>query len=94
MIESDERGRNFGKRGGINEAKSPEKAIQERREATTLMVVHTSASDIPPSPREPPASAFEETLNSVVTLFGEPDKPYVRVSLASQNSFLLRELCF
>ncbi|KAL8814194.1 MAG: hypothetical protein Q9223_006563, partial [Gallowayella weberi] len=52
-IPPDEHERNFLARAGKNRAQSEEKAIQEARELNTLMVVYTSPSDIPPTPREP-----------------------------------------
>ncbi|KAL8725558.1 MAG: hypothetical protein Q9166_007281 [cf. Caloplaca sp. 2 TL-2023] len=52
-IPPEEHERNFSARGGKKQALSEEKAVQEQREMTTLMVIYTSKSDIPPSPREP-----------------------------------------
>ncbi|KAI4140005.1 MAG: hypothetical protein L6R39_006005 [Caloplaca ligustica] len=45
--------RNYASRGGKLTPESEEKAMQEQRELNTLMVIYTSSSDIPPSPREP-----------------------------------------
>ncbi|KAL8862723.1 MAG: hypothetical protein Q9178_001221 [Gyalolechia marmorata] len=45
--------RNFSARAGKNPAESEEKGLQEERETKTLMVIYTTTSDIPPSPREP-----------------------------------------
>ena len=53
LIEREERERNCNTRGGLVEVKSHERAIQEQRELSTLMVVYTSLADIPSSPREP-----------------------------------------
>lgn len=53
VVPPDELNRNFASRGGKHTSESEEKAIQEQREMNTLMVVYTSSSDIPPSPREP-----------------------------------------
>lgn len=53
LIEGEERERNCSTRGGLVEVKSQERAIQEQRELSTLMVVYTSIADIPPFPREP-----------------------------------------
>ncbi|KAL8713761.1 MAG: hypothetical protein Q9220_002287 [cf. Caloplaca sp. 1 TL-2023] len=49
----DEVERNYTSRAGKMKAESEEKAIQEQREMSTLLVVYTSPADIPPSPREP-----------------------------------------
>ncbi|KAL8986907.1 MAG: hypothetical protein Q9177_003838 [Variospora cf. flavescens] len=53
VVESAELDRNYVSRGGGLAPESGEKAIQQKRELNTLMVVYTSKSDIPPSPREP-----------------------------------------
>lgn len=53
VVESAELDRNYVSRGGELAPESGEKAIQQKRELNTLMVVYTSKSDIPPSPREP-----------------------------------------
>lgn len=53
VVPPEELDRNYTSRGGKKSAESEEKAIQEQREMTTLMVIYTSSSDIPPSPREP-----------------------------------------
>ena len=53
VIGSGELKRNCTTRGGTVEVKSHERAVQEQRELTTLMVFYTSMHDIPPSPREP-----------------------------------------
>lgn len=71
VVETEERNRNFIKRGGIQMPKSAEKLAQDQRESTTLAVFHTSPADIPNSPKEPPASAMEYTA-STETPFGEP----------------------
>lgn len=76
---SDERSRNYIKRGGTQEPSSQEKQAQEHREATTLMVFYTSAADIPPSPKEPPQLTAEEPTTDV-TAFGElPD--HIKVNI-------------
>ncbi|KAH8424351.1 uncharacterized protein LDX57_002102 [Aspergillus melleus] len=77
-ITSPDRSGNFVKRGGAQQPISPEKEAQDHREATTLMVFYTSAADVPPSPKEPPAPADEEIVTDVVD-FGEfPDKVKAR----------------
>lgn len=53
VVPPEELNRNYASRGGKLNAESEEKAVQEQRELNTLMVVYTSFSDIPPSPREP-----------------------------------------
>ncbi|KAJ5120181.1 Zinc finger CCCH-type [Penicillium atrosanguineum] len=74
VIESEEqKGANFIKRGGEQQPSSPEKAAQEHRESTTLMVFYTSPADVPSSPKEPPAPDAEEIVPDEVP-FGEiPD---------------------
>ncbi|KAJ5329938.1 Zinc finger CCCH-type [Penicillium brevicompactum] len=64
---------NFIKRGGPLVPASPEKEAQDHREATTLMVFHTSPADMPDTPKEPPTPDPEEIVPDVVP-FGElPD---------------------
>lgn len=53
VIPPEELNRNYTPRGGKQSPESEEKAVQEQRELKTLMVIYTSSSDIPPSPREP-----------------------------------------
>ncbi|KAL2218374.1 C-x8-C-x5-C-x3-H type zinc finger protein [Thermoascus aurantiacus ATCC 26904] len=72
VIEAEDRTRNFTKRGGSQEPTSREKQAQEQREATTLMVFHTSPADIPPSPKEPPPPSAEELTPEEEVPFGEP----------------------
>ncbi|KAL4915840.1 hypothetical protein BDW62DRAFT_203293 [Aspergillus aurantiobrunneus] len=72
-IPAEDRARNHVKRGGTQQPISPEAKAQEHREATTLMVFHTSPADVPPSPKEPPPPDTDETAPEVVS-FGElPD---------------------
>lgn len=69
---------NFIKRGGEQQPSSPEKAAQDHRESTTLMVFYTSPADVPSTPKEPPAPDPDETVADEVQ-FGElPD--HVKVS--------------
>ena len=70
VIEPDELERNCVTKGGKVELKSPERVVQEQREQNTLMVIYTTPSDIPSSPREPsdPYSGDVMTEQS----FGEP----------------------
>ena len=88
-IEEDERNRNYIKRGGKQEPDSPEKVAQEQREQTTLMVVYALPSEIPPSPKEPPAGTDDENYDPP-TPFGEPTEAKVRARerqyYASQQS--------
>ena len=74
IIESEEqKGANFIKRGGEQQPSSPEKAAQEHRESTTLMVFYTSPADVPSSPKEPPVPEADEVVPDEVP-FGElPD---------------------
>ena len=53
VIDEQELARNYANRGGKAEITSQERAVQEQRELSTLMVVYTNESDIPPSSREP-----------------------------------------
>jgi hypothetical protein len=70
---SEDRSRNYIKRGGTQEPSSPEKQAQNHREATTLMVFYTSPADIPSSPKEPPQTDTDEPVTEVIS-FGElPD---------------------
>jgi hypothetical protein len=75
IFESEEqKGANFIKRGGGQQPFSPEKAAQDHRESTTLMVFYTSPADVPPSPKEPPAPEADEVIPDEVP-FGElPDQ--------------------
>ena len=52
-LPADELAKNSTSRGGKAEIISPERAAQDQRELNTLMVVYSTHSDIPPSPREP-----------------------------------------
>lgn len=73
-ISLDDQSRNFIKRGGNQQPTSPQKQAQDHREATTLMVFYTSLSEVPPSPKEPPASDQDEMVTDTLT-FGElPDQ--------------------
>lgn len=63
---------NFVKRGGSNIPNSPEREAQDRREETTLMVVYTSPSDTPPTPKEPATAGDDEDDYSPPTAFGDP----------------------
>lgn len=65
------RAANYVKRGGAQQPISPEAKAQEQREATTLMVFHTSPADVPPSAKEPPPPDSSETAPEVLS-FGEP----------------------
>lgn len=72
-IDPAERNKNYQKYGGPLIADSPEKIAQEKREATTLMVVHASPADIPDTPKEPPASEADEKPTEDLIWFGTPD---------------------
>lgn len=80
-INSDERDRNYVPYGGGKQKPdTPERDIQERREANTLMAIYSSTTDIPPSPKEPPADAAGPT--PILREFGTPPD-YVRERLAT-----------
>ncbi|KAL9026188.1 MAG: hypothetical protein Q9196_005110 [Gyalolechia fulgens] len=70
-IPPDELNRNYTPRGGKQSPQSEEKAIQEQRELNTLMVIYTSSSDIPPSPREPTEQDTDDF--SPEQSFGSPE---------------------
>lgn len=70
------------KRGGTQQPSSPEKAAQEHRESTTLMVFYTSPADVPPSPKEPPAPDSDEVTSDEVPFGDLPD--HVKVCLLHQ----------
>ena len=53
IIDDQELARNYTSRGGKVQVQSSERATQEQRELSTLMVVYTNPSDVPFSPREP-----------------------------------------
>lgn len=72
LIEREERERNCSTRGGLVEVKSRERAMQEQRELSTLMVVYTSVADIPMSPREPSDPYSGE--HSQELIFGSPEE--------------------
>lgn len=83
-LPSEDRARNYIKRGGTQEPTSPEKKAQEHREATTLMVFYTSLADVPPSPKEPVPPSEDEVVPDE-QIFGElPD--HVKVSYSSHIS--------
>ena len=72
VIDASEIARNCVNRGGKVEVKSPERAVQEQRELTTLMAFYPSLSDTPPSPREPADPYSGEP--SIERMFGEPQE--------------------
>ena len=72
VVDEGELARNYTSRGGKAEVKSAESAAQEQRELSTLMVVYTTPSDIPPSPREPSDLHSGETVPE--ESFGEPSE--------------------
>ena len=70
-LENDNRTQNFIKFGGTQKPESPESEAQARREENTLMVVYTLPSEVPPTPKEPPAPSDDEEYTPL-TSFGEP----------------------
>jgi hypothetical protein len=76
IVEAGERERNYEPYGGGHQkVDSPERTVQENREATTLMVHYMVKSDIPPCPREPVDPYTGEHLET--TMFGAPDNPKI-----------------
>ncbi|KAL8933879.1 MAG: hypothetical protein Q9216_006170 [Gyalolechia sp. 2 TL-2023] len=71
VVPPEELNRNYTSRGGRQSPESEEKAVQEQREMNTLMVIYTSSSDIPPSPREPIEQDSDDF--SPEQSFGSPD---------------------
>ncbi|KAI9699718.1 MAG: hypothetical protein M1836_002752 [Candelina mexicana] len=63
---------NYAAFGGIQEVESEERRVQEQREARIPMEYYIDTSSIPPSPKEPPNSYFEEP--SMTVPFGEPQE--------------------
>lgn len=63
----------FLRRGGSEKPESPEAEAQDVREQTTLMVVYALPSDVPSTPKEPPALGDEDEYTPL-TSFGEPDE--------------------
>lgn len=79
---------NFIKRGGEQIPESPETEAQEHREATTLMAFYTSPADVPPSPKEPPASETDINDESAPELVSFGDVPeHVKVSYKNYVQF-------
>ncbi|KAI9813288.1 MAG: hypothetical protein M1827_004230 [Pycnora praestabilis] len=72
VIDPEELRRNYVTRGGYLSIESPEQLIQEKRELSTLMVIYTHPSDIPPSPREPSNPYSGEP--SEIVMFGTPSE--------------------
>lgn len=71
-IDEADRERNYDPYGGGPlKADSPERQVQENREATTLMAFYAFKSDIPPCPREPADPYTGEHVET--KSFGEPD---------------------
>lgn len=77
VVSREERERNYRPRGGDVNVKSQERAIQEQRELTTLMVIYTTDSDIPSSPREP-SDPYSGESATEVTFGAVPDEIKVR----------------
>lgn len=71
-ISQEDRERNYDPYGGGPlKPESPERNVQENREATTLMAFYAFKSDIPPCPREPADPYTGEHVDT--KSFGEPD---------------------
>ena len=61
------------RRGGMEKPESAEKEAQDLREQTRLMVVYALPSDVPATPKEPPAAGDEDDYTPL-TSFGEPEE--------------------
>ncbi len=70
-LDAESRSSNFIKFGGTAKPESPESEAQARREENTLMVVYSLPSDVPSTPKEPPAPSDDEEYTPE-TSFGEP----------------------
>ncbi|TKA66424.1 hypothetical protein B0A49_07441 [Cryomyces minteri] len=81
VVDLEERERNYSPYGGgLKEPESAEREVQERHEASTLMVFYAHPSDIPPCPREPADPYMGEP--HVTNAFGKPpDSVLARESL-------------
>ena len=73
VIDEAARTGSFLRRGGTEKPESAEKEAQDLREQTTLMVVYALPSDVPPTPKEPPAAGDEDDYTPL-TSFGEPEE--------------------
>ena len=76
-LPADELAKNSTSRGGKAEIISSEREAQDQRESNTLMVVYSTHSDIPPSPREP-SDPFSGEQKQEVS-FGPPYEDYTKV---------------
>lgn len=72
VVDEEQLARNYSNRGGRKEIESEERAAQEQRELSTLMVVYTNHSDIPFSPREPSDPFSGESVKE--ESFGAPSE--------------------
>jgi Zinc finger domain len=73
VIDMQARSISYMRRGGVEKPESAEKEAQDAREQTTLMVVYALPSDVPPTPKEPPAGGDEDDYTPL-TSFGEPEE--------------------
>ncbi len=73
VIDEEARTGSYIRRGGTEQPESAEREAQDLREQTTLMVVYALPSDVPPTPKEPPAAGDEDDYTPV-TFFGEPEE--------------------
>lgn len=63
--------------GGTQQPVCPEREVQEKREANTLLAVYSRLADIPSSPREPPADELSHASQQVKP-FGVPAEDVLR----------------
>ncbi|KAK8073171.1 hypothetical protein PG994_004070 [Apiospora phragmitis] len=75
-IDGKKRGKSFVNRGGLREVESGQQKYMEEYERRELMVVYTSASDIPESPKSPPRKSAS-AASAAQTRYGQlpSDKP-------------------
>jgi hypothetical protein len=82
----DGREKNFITRGGEVSFTTPQKEIQEKREAVELMVVYTDPKDIPLSPKEPPQAVVNDPQEPE-RMLGQPTADWLLQRLQEIQKF-------